>query len=62
MKNLHQTLQKEGTSELHAEKAIQNIQKLIQTRYPLMASLSRSKMIIECLIELNEEKRFLAQQ
>ena len=62
MKNQHQTLQKEGTSELRASKAIQNIQKWMDTRYPVMASISRSKLILECLIEINEERRFLAKQ
>ena len=62
MKNQHQTLQKESTSELRAKKAIQNIQKWMDKRYPVMASISRSKLILECLIEINEERRFLAQQ
>ena len=62
MKNQNQTLQQPGRTELRATKAIQNIQNWMDTRYPAMAALSKSKMIIECLIELNEEKRFLAQQ
>ncbi|MGZ5190670.1 MAG: hypothetical protein ACXWCZ_06585 [Flavisolibacter sp.] len=62
MKNQHQTLQKDSTSELRAKRAIQNIHKLMDKRYPVISSITRSQMIIECLIELNEEKRFLAQQ
>ena len=62
MKNQHQTLQKDSTSDVRAKKAIQNIQKWMDKRYPVMASVSRSRLIIECLIEINEEKRYLAQQ
>ena len=62
MKNQHQTLQKDSSSEVRANKAIQNIQKWMDKRYPVMASITRSKMIMECLIEINEERRFLAQQ
>jgi hypothetical protein len=62
MKNQHQTLLKDSKSDVQAKKAIHNIQKWIDKRYPVMASITRSKLILECLIELNEEKRFLAQQ
>ena len=62
MKNQHQTLQKDSKSHVQAKKAIQNIQKWMDKRYPVMASITRSKLILECLIELNEEKQYLAQQ
>ena len=62
MKNQHQTLQKDSSSEVRAKKAIQNIQKWMDKRYPVMASVSRSRLIIECLIEINEERRYLTQQ
>ncbi len=57
MKNPNQTLRKE---ELHAKKAAQQIQSWIEKKYPRLASAAKTKMIIECLIELREEENFIA--
>jgi hypothetical protein len=56
MKNPNQSLRKE---EFHAKKAVQQIQTWIGKKYPRLASSEKTKLIIECLIELTEEKRFL---
>lgn len=57
MKNPNLTLRKE---EVHAKKAVQQIQTWMEKKYPKLASPAKTKMIIECLIELTEERRFLA--
>lgn len=57
MKNPNQTPRKE---EFHAKKAVQQIQSWIEKKYPRIASSAKTKMIIECLIELSEERKFLA--
>ena len=57
MKNPNQTLRKE---ESHAKKAVQQIQTWMEKKYPKLANSAKTKMIIECLIELTEEKKFLA--
>jgi hypothetical protein len=56
MKNPNQSLPKE---EFHAKKAVQQIQTWIEKKYPRLASSEKTKLIIECLIELTEERRFL---
>lgn len=56
MKNPNQALRKE---ESHAKKAVQQIQFWIEKKYPRLASSAKTKMIIECLIELSEERKFL---
>jgi hypothetical protein len=56
MKNPYQTLRKE---ESHAKKAVQQIQLWIEKKYPMLANSAKTKMIIECLIELSEERKFL---
>lgn len=56
MKNPNQTLHKE---EFHAKKAVQQIQSWIEKKYPRLAASAKTQMIIECLIELTEEKKFL---
>ena len=59
MKNPNQTFRKE---EFQAKKAMHQIQSWIEKKYPGLANSAKTKMIIECLIELSEEKRFLATQ
>jgi hypothetical protein len=56
MKNLNQPLRKE---ESHAKKAAQQIQIWMEKKYPRLATSAKTKMIIECLIELTEERKFL---
>lgn len=54
MKNPNQTLRKE---EFQAKKAIQQIQDWIEKKYPRLAASAKTRMIIECLIEITEEKK-----
>jgi hypothetical protein len=60
MKNQIQTLRYEAPEEFHARKAVQQIQKWIEKNYPRLAASAKTKMIIECLIELTEERKVLA--
>lgn len=48
--------------EFKAKKAVQQIQSWIERKYPKLAYSAKTKMIIECLIELSEERNFLATQ
>ena len=61
MKNQKQLLHYEVAAERKAKRAIQQIQKWIEKQYPRLASSAKTKMIIECLIELSEERKNLAQ-
>jgi hypothetical protein len=45
-----------------AHKAIQSIQKWVKNRYPSITSATQSRLILECLIEINAENRFIAAQ
>lgn len=49
-------------AEKQAQKAILQIQKWVEKKYPGLASSSKMKMIMECLIELTEEQKLLAAQ
>ena len=57
MKNLNQAPQKE---QFHAKKAVQQIQSWVEKKYPRLAASAKTQMIIECLIELTEERKFLS--
>ena len=57
-----QTLRFEGTEEFHAKKAIQQIQKWIEKHHPRLAASAKTRMIMECLIELSEERKLLARR
>lgn len=57
MKDPNPTLRKE---EFQAKKAVQQIQTWMEKKYPRLANSAKTKMIIECLIELTEEKKFSA--
>jgi hypothetical protein len=57
MKNPNQTFHKE---QFQAKKAMHQIQSWIEKKYPGLANSAKTKMIIECLIELSEERKFLA--
>lgn len=59
MKNPNQTFHKE---EFQAKKAVLQIQSWIEKKYPRLANSAKTRMIIECLIELSEEKKYLAAQ
>jgi hypothetical protein len=60
MKNQTQTLQHEGSAQLQARMTIQRLQKFINDRFPNLNASARTRLIIECLIEFNEEQRLLA--
>jgi hypothetical protein len=60
MKNPNQTLQHEGVAELQAKKAIQRIKQMVEDQYPVLPTVSKFKLILECLIEATEERKFLA--
>lgn len=57
MKNPNHTPRRE---EFQAKKAVQQIQNWIENKYPRLTSSTKTKMIIECLIEITEERKFLA--
>lgn len=57
MNNPNQTHRKE---EFHAKKAAQQIQSWMEKKHPRLANATKTRMIIECLIELSEERKFLA--
>ena len=60
MKNQTPSVQHGVSAELQAKKAIQQIQKWIEKKYPKLAAAAKTQMIVECLIELTEERRVLA--
>ena len=62
MKNFHLFHGQQSPAEKHAQKAISQIQKWVGKKYPLLAGSAQAKMIIECLIEVTEEKKFLSAQ
>jgi hypothetical protein len=57
MKNQTKCLHFEGTSESRAKDAIENVYLWIQKRYPGLSSLTQSRLIAECLIEIEEEHK-----
>lgn len=59
MKNLNHPLHSE---EFHAKKAVQQIQKWIEKKYPRLTAAVKTKMILECLIELSEERKLQGTQ
>lgn len=61
MKNPIKPLQTEfqNPTEIKVTKAIQRIQNWVEEKYPSLAAVSKSKLIVECLIELAEERKIL---
>jgi len=57
MKNPNQTLHSE---EFHAQKAVQQIQEWIEQKYPRLTANTKTRILVECLIELTEERKFQA--
>lgn len=62
MKNLIETLQKEGTAQLQAKKTILHIYQWLEVQDPFLAAVSKSTLIKDILIEINEERRALTSQ
>lgn len=61
MKNQILSLQHEASAERRAKRAILQIQKWIEKKYPKLAAAAKAQLIAECLIELTEERKFPAQ-
>ena len=59
MKNSTPSLQRDS-AEIQARKAIQRIKQWSKQNYPGLATTARARLIMECLIEITEEKKFLA--
>ncbi|MGZ5286445.1 MAG: hypothetical protein ACXWV0_05420 [Flavisolibacter sp.] len=59
MKNQTQTAPV-ANADVQAKKIIQRIQKWAEKKYPSLESVKRSEMIIECLIEVAEERKYMA--
>lgn len=62
MKNQIPSLRQDLSAERHAQKAVLQIQKWVEKKYPKLAASAKTKMIIECLIELTEERKFIGAQ
>jgi hypothetical protein len=59
MKDQIQTTHRE-IAEVQAKKAIQRIFNWTEKKYPRLAEITRSRLIFECLIEMAEERKYLA--
>jgi hypothetical protein len=44
-------------AEMHAKQAIEIIMKWVDQRYPVLSTVSKSRLITQCLIEIREERR-----
>ncbi len=62
MKNQIAPLQQQAHSEAKAQKAIDQINQLIQERYPSLSALAKNMLIAECLIEIAEENKLQRQK
>ncbi len=60
MKNQTNHLRVEGFAEMHAEKAIKQITKLVEERYPQISAPTKSRLIAQCLVEINYERMKLS--
>jgi hypothetical protein len=62
MKNQIPSLRHVGSAELQARKAVQHIKNWIEKTYPRLAVAAKNQLIIECLIEITEERKYVAAQ
>lgn len=62
MKNLSRSFVKDPKAEIQAKKAIKRIHDWVEKKYPLTASALKTRLILECLIEITEERKFIAAQ
>lgn len=60
MKNQTKQLPMEGYAEMHAKQAIELITKWVESRYPVLSAVSKSRLITQCLIEVREERKNLS--
>lgn len=49
-----------ANADVQAKKIISKLQNWAEKKYPSVESVKRSRMIIECLIEVAAEKKYLA--
>ncbi len=59
MKNQIATAQMQTPAQLQAKKAIQSINHLFEKHSPLLSEAAKSKLVVECLIEISVERRLL---
>lgn len=59
MKNQTKQLSAESYAEMHAKQAIELITKWVESRYPVLSNVSKSRLITQCLIEVREERKEL---
>lgn len=59
MKNQSKPLSAESYAEMHAKQAIELITKWVESRYPVLSNVSKSRLITQCLIEVREERKEL---
>ena len=62
MKSQITTFRYEGQAEMKAKKAIQLIYKWVENRYPKLAANSKSRLIAECLTEVEKERKIFGMQ
>jgi hypothetical protein len=62
MKTPEQLSMQNPYTEQHAKTAIEKIQNWVADRYPTLAEIAKSQIIVECLIEIDEERRFISAQ
>jgi N-acetyl-anhydromuramyl-L-alanine amidase AmpD len=58
MKNQTNHLQPQGYAETQARQAITHITKWVEERYPQISSSTKSKLIAQCLVELQREQLY----
>ena len=62
MKNQIKTFRYEGQAEMKAKKAIRLIHKWVEERYPKLAAESKSRLIAQCLTEVEQERKIIGMQ
>jgi len=60
MNNQTTNLPEGSYAEMHAKQAIELITKWIEQRYPVLSTVSKSRLITQCLIEVREERKILS--
>ena len=57
MKNRNRQNSSESYAELHAQLAIGLITKWVEQRYPKISAPTKSRLIIQCLMEVAQERK-----
>jgi hypothetical protein len=58
MKNQTNQLQQQGQAETQARQAISHITKWVEERYPQISTSTKSRLIVQCLIEVTRERLY----